>query len=88
MAKPFKDLIPTELGIFDSLTFGKFIGCRICDILAEEYDYLIWLERSGHVKYNRYLSDRIRQEAGFEDDNLITMSEDGTYWLEDSVLYE
>lgn len=66
MAKAFKDIKSTLLGYTDKLPFGKFKDCRICDILAEEYEYLIFLEKDGYLKYNRDLTERIKQKAGFE----------------------
>lgn len=66
MSKPFNKIKSTVLGYTDKLTFGKFKNCRICDILAEEYEYLIFLEKEGYVKYNIYLTEKIKQVAGFE----------------------
>lgn len=70
MSKAFKDTKSTELGFEDKLTFGKFKDCRICDIINEEYDYLIFLEKEGYVKYNIYLIEKIKQVAGFELDRV------------------
>jgi len=50
----------------DKLTFGKFKDCRICDIINEDYEYLIFLEKGGYVKYNIDLTEKIKQIAGFE----------------------
>lgn len=50
----------------DKLTFGKFKDCRICDIVDDNYEYLIFLEKEGYVKYNIYLTEKIKQIAGFE----------------------
>lgn len=66
MSKPFSQLKSTLLGYTDKLPFGKFKDCRICDILDEEYEYLIFLEKDGYVKYNNDLIERIKQKAGFE----------------------
>ena len=66
MSKAFKDTKSSILGYTDKLTFGKFKDCRICDILDEEYEYLIFLEKDGYVKYNNDLIERIKQKAGFE----------------------
>lgn len=66
MAKAFKDIKSTTLGLEDILTFGKYKGCRICDIIEDETSYLIFLEKEGYVKYNRDLTEKIKQIAGFE----------------------
>ena len=41
MASP--GLISTKLDMLDKLTIGKFAGFRICDIIADDFEYLIWL---------------------------------------------
>ncbi len=83
MAKAFKDIKSTLLGYTDKLPFGKFKDCRICDILAEEYEYLIFLEKDGYLKYNRDLTERIKQKAGFELEKVHYVQEILPYLLED-----
>ncbi len=66
MSKPFFKIKSTTLGLEDILTFGKYKGCRICDIIDDETSYLIFLEKGGYVKYNIDLTEKIKQIAGFE----------------------
>lgn len=66
MSKPFSQIKSILLGMEDKLTFGKFKDCRICDIVDDNYEYLIFLEKGGYVKYNTYLTEKIKQIAGFE----------------------
>lgn len=63
MAKSFNSLKSNELGELDKLTFGKFKDCRIIDLIPENYEYLIFLEKSGIVKYNKGLIEKIKQKA-------------------------
>jgi hypothetical protein len=45
MAKTFGSLKSNKLDMMDKLTIGKFAGCRICDIIADDFEYLIWLNK-------------------------------------------
>lgn len=83
MAKAFSSIKSSDLGWEDKLTIGKFKDCRICDIAAEEYEYLIWLEKEGFVKYNKYLTDRLKQIAGFELEKVHYAEEVLPYLLSD-----
>ena len=65
MAKSFKQLKSPLLGLQDKLQVGKLSGCRICDVVDDEYDYLIWLEKSGYVKYAPETIKKIQEVAGF-----------------------
>lgn len=83
MSKPFSQIKSTLLGPEDILTFGKYKGCRICDILNDNYEYLIFLEKEGYVKYNRYLTEKIQQVAGFELEKVHYAEEIAPYLLAD-----
>jgi len=66
VAKPFNNLKSTKIGYTDKLTFGKFIGCRVCDIIEDQYEYLIFIEKGGFIKYDNFVTEKIKQVAGFE----------------------
>ena len=51
MAKTFGSLKSNRLDMLDKLTMGKFAGCRICDIIADDFEYLIWLNKQGFVNF-------------------------------------
>ena len=51
MAKTFGNLKSNKLDMLDKLTMGKFAGCRICDIIADDFEYLIWLNKQGFVNF-------------------------------------
>lgn len=70
MAKAFKDIKSTLLGYTDKLPFGKYKGCRICDIIEDETSYLIFLEKGGYIKYDTFITEKIKQIAGFELDKV------------------
>jgi uncharacterized protein (DUF3820 family) len=65
MALQFKKLRDPRLGITDKLTFGKLAGCRICDVAQDHYEYLIWAEKSGFVKYQPEVVTLIQEQASF-----------------------
>lgn len=65
MAIQFKKLRDPKLGLTDKLTFGKLAGCRICDVAQDHYEYLIWAEKSGYVKYQKEVIELIQEQASF-----------------------
>lgn len=56
MAKAFTKLKDPKLQLTDTLTFGKFQGCRICDIIEEDYMYFDWLFKNSQIGF----SDEVR----------------------------
>lgn len=65
MSLSFKTLKSPLLGLSDQITFGKFKGCRICDIVQDQYEYLIWAEKAGLVKYQPIVVETIQEMASF-----------------------
>jgi len=65
MAISFTKLKNPKLGLTDTLTFGKLAGCRICDVAQDHYEYLIWAEKSGYVKYQVEVVELIQEQASF-----------------------
>ena len=66
MALNFKNLRDPKLGLTDKLQFGKFKDCRLCDIVEDHYDYLIWAEKQGYVKFQQDVTNLILEQAHFE----------------------
>lgn len=44
MSITFARIKDPRIGLTDKLTFGKYTGCRVCDILEDDYEYVLWLE--------------------------------------------
>jgi uncharacterized protein (DUF3820 family) len=65
MAISFKNIKDPKLGLTDTITFGKLKGCRICDVAQDHYEYLIWAEKSGYVKYQAEVVALIQEQASF-----------------------
>ncbi len=86
MAKSFKQLKSPLLGLQDKLGVGKLAGCRICDVVDDEYDYLIWLEKSGYVKYASETIKKIQEVAGFQAEQEHYQNEIEP-WLDQDVPY-
>lgn len=66
MALNFKNLRDPKLGLTDKLTFGKFKDCRLCDIIEDHYEYLIWAEKQNFVKFQPEVTSLILEQAHFE----------------------
>ena len=66
MAISFTKLKSPKLGLTDKITFGKFKDCRVCDVVQDHYEYLIWAEKQGYVKFNREVEVLICETASFE----------------------
>lgn len=52
MAKAFTKLKDPKLQLTDKLLFGKFYGCRICDVIEEDYMYFDWLSKNSDIKFS------------------------------------
>lgn len=81
MSKPFKK-VSSEVGLNDTLMMGKFKGCRVCDILADEYEYLLWLDSNKMVKFSQEVLTKI-QAAITERDMDIYYSNEVAPYLDD-----
>jgi hypothetical protein len=66
MAINFKQLKDPKLALTDILSFGKLKGCRVCDIIEEHYEYLIFLDKQGIVKYQDIVLETIKEIAGYK----------------------
>ena len=83
VAKPFSKILDTSLGLQDRLTFGKFCGLRVRDIISDEYQYIFWLSKQTFCKlkpevlvearFNQIEADlkrhQLEEEAPFLEDN-------------------
>lgn len=65
MAVSFKNLKSPKLGLTDLITFGKLKGCRVCDVAQDHYEYLIWAEKNGFVKFQPEVIELIQEQASF-----------------------
>jgi len=67
MAKSFGSIKSTKLGMMDKLTIGKFANCRVCDIIADDFEYLIWLNKQGFVNFTAPVMSDLLSRAGFKE---------------------
>lgn len=65
MAKAFAQLKNPALAPTDQIPLGKLKGCRVCDVVSTEYDYLIWLDRNKYVTYTEDSIKLIKKHAGY-----------------------
>ena len=66
MALQFKNLRSPLLGFEDKITVGKLAGCRVCDVVQDHHEYLIWAEKSGLLKFQGIVTETIAEHAGFK----------------------
>ena len=67
MAKTFGSLKSNKLDMLDKLTMGKFADCRICDIIEDNFEYLIWLNKQGFVNFTAPVMSDLLFRAGFKE---------------------
>ena len=65
MAIGFSKLKNPKLGLTDTITFGKWYGCRVCVGAHDHYEYLIWAEKQGFVKFQPEAIELIQEQASF-----------------------
>ena len=66
MALAFKNVKSTVLDMTDKITVGKLQGCRVCDVIEDQYEYLIWADKSGLMKFTKIVIETIQEHAGFK----------------------
>jgi uncharacterized protein (DUF3820 family) len=66
MSIPFAKARDPKLGLTDKLTFGKLKDCRICDVIQDHYEYLIWANKQGFVQFQKEVTDLIEEQANFK----------------------
>lgn len=66
MALNFRNLKDPKLGLLDQITFGKLKGCRVCDVIEDHHEYLIWAEKQGFCKFQQITIEAIQEAANFE----------------------
>lgn len=90
MAISFSKISDPRFKLTDKLTFGKYQDCRVCDILEEGYEYVLWLHSkmqnfSPEVieKCNQFKLDRVVEEE--KNNNLAILKGDmwDQSWEED-----
>ena len=66
MSKTFNELNIVRVDLMDKLPKGKFIDCRVCDIIADEYEYLTWLHRKGIIHFTKPVLAKLHQIAAYQ----------------------
>lgn len=85
MAIGFRDLKSPLLGLTDTISFGKLKGCRVCDVAQDHYEYLIWAEKAGYVKFQSQAIELIQEQASFAAWK-IHEEQEVKPWFEDDVV--
>ena len=65
MAVSFKNIKSTVLDMTDKITVGKLQGCRVCDVIEDHYEYLIWADKQGLLKFKAIVIETIKEQANF-----------------------
>lgn len=69
----------------DTIRVGKLQGCRICDVVADHYEYLIWADKAGLMKFTGIVTETIAEHAGFKAQQRY-IEEEIKPWLEDDLV--
>lgn len=67
MAIQFKNVRSTTLDMQDKIAVGKLQGCRVCDVIDDDYEYLIWADKSGLMKFTTTVVKAIQKRAGYQE---------------------
>lgn len=84
MSKKFNKLKDPKLGLYDKLPIGKFINCRIIDIIETEWEYLIWLDKNTGIQFDEQVIATI-QEYRMQDEEEIFYKEEIAPWLDEDL---
>ncbi len=50
----------------DNITVGKLTGCRVCDVIEDHYEYLIWANKQGMLMFTKIVTETIAEHAGYK----------------------
>ena len=62
----FKNLKKTTLDYLDKIPSGKLKDCRVCDVVEDHYEYLIWCNRNNILQFSKPVVAKLHQIAAFE----------------------
>lgn len=85
MAISFKNLKSPLLGLTDKIAVGKLTGCRVCDVIPDYYEYLIWADKQGLMKFEKIVVETIQEHAGYKSQQRF-IEEEIKPWLEDDLV--
>jgi len=66
MALQFKNLKSPLLDMTDKIMVGKLSGCRVCDVIQDHYEYLIWAHKCGMLHFSKIVVETIAEHAGYK----------------------
>jgi hypothetical protein len=70
MAIKFNE-VRTKLGLDDVITFGKYVGCTVEDIIKDSPDYIEWLIKEGKQFYPSVLDELHLYKAKYKKQSII-----------------
>ena len=85
MAVGFSKLKSPLLDMQNKIMVGKLSGCRVCDVIADYYEYLIWAEKAGLFKFTKIVTETIQEHAGYKAQQRF-FEEEVKPWLEDDLI--
>lgn len=88
MAKAFTQLKDPKLSLVDKLTFGKLKDCRVCDVIEDHLEYLIWCEKEGFVKFSQEVKDVIKDQVDHKGWEIVEDRAEGNSQDDVKDLYE
>lgn len=63
MAINFTKIRDPKLQLTDKLSFGKFSGCRICDVVEDNYQYFSWLFKNSQIGFSQEVHNAVAEFA-------------------------
>ena len=79
----FKNLKKVVLDFQDKIPSGKLVGCRVCDVIEDHYEYLIWCNRNNMLQFTKPVITKIQNCASFAEQEEFYDNEVAPYLPED-----
>jgi hypothetical protein len=79
MALQFKNLKSPLLDMTDKIPVGKLRDCRVCDVIQDHYEYLIWANKQGLLLFSKIVTETITEHAGFKNQQVHYAEEVAPY---------
>jgi hypothetical protein len=74
MAKTFSN-IKKGLGLLDMLPIGKYKNCRVDSIVEHDYEYLIFMDKKGIIRFIPEVLDKLKTKFSASSIEVETFSD-------------
>lgn len=84
MSIEFTKVKSTTLDLDSKIPIGKLTGCRVCDCIEDNSEYLLWASKAGYLSFTQAVKELLQQRAN-EIQQARHYSEEIQPWEDDDI---